>query len=326
MITMKMGLLISHKNQEARRALLPEAVATIYNKGSLVFETGYGDALGRNDSEYIKAGAQVASRHDCLKCDILVDVKLDAADYLDKIDKGKVLVGWAHATQQVDFTSAVMNGNHTVIAWEEIYEDGRYIFYRNREVAGEAAILQGFRYCGKMPYDATVCILGNGHTAKGALRILHGLGATIDVYPRKFEDLFKKKMFDYDVVVNCVMWDTARTDRIIYKSDLHKFKQGTLIIDVSCNIHLEIETSHPTSIDNPVYEVDGIIHYAVDNTPAMYPATVTKILSEGFKNYVDEIIEGNYSKPVENAIVIRDGHIIYEGIRSFRETRGLFVK
>lgn len=323
---MNMGFLISHKNQEARRALLPEAIASIRNKGSLVFETRYGDALGRSDWEYINAGAQVVDRDDCLKCDILVDVKLDAADYLDAIDRGKVLVGWAHATQQVDFTSAVMNGDHTVIAWEEIYEDGRYIFYRNREVAGEAAILHGFRYCGKMPYDATVCILGNGHTAKGCLRILQGLGATVDVYPRKFEDLFKKKMYCYDVVVNCVMWDTTRTDRIIYKSDLNRFKPGTLIIDVSCDPYLEIETSHPTTIDEPVYEVDGIIHYAVDNTPAMYPATVTEVLSKGFKDYVDEIIEGKYSPPIENAVVLRNGHIVYEGIRSFREKRGLFVR
>ena len=67
------------------------------------------------------------------------------------------------------------------------------------------------------------------------------------------------------------MWDTTRTDRIIYKEDLKKMKPGTLIIDVSCDPHLEIETSHPTTIDDPVYVVDGVIHYAVDNTPAMYP-------------------------------------------------------
>ncbi len=60
-----------------------------------------------------------------------------------------------------------------------------------------------------MPYDATVAILGNGQTAKGALRILHGLGAQVDVYPRKFEQLFRKKMYDYDVLVNCIMWDTS---------------------------------------------------------------------------------------------------------------------
>ena len=323
---MKMGLLISHKNKEARRALLPETVAKLKNKQSLIFEAGYGDALGYSDAQYVDAGAKVAPREEVLSCDILVDVKLDSADYLYDIEDGKILVGWAHATQQVDFTTACLEKGHTVIAWEEIFEDGRYIFYRNREVAGEAAIMHAFRYSKKMPYDTNVCILGNGQTAKGALRILHGLGANVDVYPRKFEQLFKKKMFDYDVIVNCVMWDTAREDRVIYKEDLAKFKPGTLFIDVSCNINLEIETSRPTSIDDPVYEVDGIIHYAVDNTPAMYAATVTKVLSDGFEKFVDEIINGKYSVPVEDAIVIKDGSIVHDSIRSFREQRGLPVK
>jgi len=322
-----MGFIISRKNNEERRALLPEALSYIRNKNCLVFEKGYGKALGYEDREYIRAGAKIDSRENVLKCDILVDVKLGDADYLDKIEAGKTLVGWAHATQQVDFASAVMNGNHTVIAWEEIYEDGRYIFYRNREIAGEAAILHGFRYCKKMPYDTTVCIVGNGHTAKGCLRVLHGLGTKhVDVYPRKFEELFKKKMFEYDVVVNCVMWDTTRTDRLIYKSDLKKFKPGTLIIDVSCDPYLEIETSYPTTIDNPVYTVDGVVHYAVDNTPAMYANTVAKILSAGFAKYVDQIAEENYSKEIENAVVIKNGHILSEQIRLFREKRGLFIK
>ncbi len=323
---MKMGFLISHKNNEERRALLPDAVSKIKHKSSLVFEKGYGEPFGGEDSEYIKAGAKIASREEVLKCDILVDVKLGDADYLDEIDNNKILVGWAHAVQQTEFATAAMNGNHTVIAWEEIYEGGRYVFYRNREIAGEAAVIHGFRFSKRMPYDAKVCIVGNGQTAKGCLRILHGLGAHVDVYPRKFEALFKKKMFDYDVVINCVMWDTRRTDRLIYKSDLSKFKKGTLIIDVSCDPYLEIETSHPTTIDNPTYVVDGIVHYAVDNTPAMYANTVTKILSEGFEKYVDEIIEENYSKAINDAVVIKDGHIVFEAIRLFREERALFVK
>ncbi len=323
---MKMGFLISHKNNEERRALLPDAVSKIKHKSSLVFEKGYGEPFGGEDSEYIKAGAKIASREEVLKCDILVDVKLGDADYLDEIDNNKILVGWAHAVQQTEFATAAMNGNHTVIAWEEIYEGGRYVFYRNREIAGEAAVIHGFRFSKRMPYDAKVCIVGNGQTAKGCLRILHGLGAHVDVYPRKFEALFKKKMFDYDVVINCVMWDTRRTDRLIYKSDLSKFKKGTLIIDVSCDPYLEIETSHPTTIDNPTYVVDGIVHYAVDNTPAMYANTVTKILSEGFEKYVDEIIEENYSKEINDAVVIKDGHIVFEAIRLFREERALFVK
>ena len=323
---MTMGFLISQKNNEERRALLPDAIKDIKNKEMLIFENSYGRSLGYDDEEYAKFGVHFANRKDVLNSDILVDVKLGDADYINKIENGRILIGWAHAVQQVEFTSSAMKGKHTVIAWEEIFEDGRYVFYRNREIAGEAAVLHGFRYSKKMPYDAKVCIIGNGQTAKGCLRILHGLGADVDIYPRKFENLFKKKMYEYDVIINCVMWDTNRSDRLIYKSDLCKFKKGTLLIDVSCNINLEIETSNPTTIDDPVYEVDGVIHYVVDNTPAMYSKTVTKVLSNAFKKYVDEIIEGNYSGAVKDAIVIKEGHIISENIRLFREKRGLSIK
>ena len=324
-----MGLLISHKNGERRRAILPERVAQLAHPGQLYFEQGYGASVGRSDAEYIAAGAHVVSREDALRCDIITDVKLGDADYLETLNDGKILFGWAHAVQGTRFTSSVLDHGHTVVAWEEIYEGGRYIFYRNREVAGEAAIMHAFRYCGKMPYDTKVAILGNGQTAKGAMRILHGLGAEVDVYPHKLEKLFMKNMFMYDVLVNCVMWDTSRTDRIIYKEDLKRMKPATLIIDVSCDPHLEIETSHPTTIDEPVYTVDGVIHYAVDNTPAMYPVTITKVLSEGIAKYMDILIEreiADYPENLKKAAQIVDGHILDERITDFRRKRDLFCK
>ena len=323
------GFLISHKNNEKRRAILPNDLKNVKNTSCLYFERGYGNSVGCTDDEYKAFGVNVVSREEVFNCDIITDVKLGDADYLDQIKTPKTFFGWAHAVQGIEFTSSMLNGNHTVIAWEEIFEKGRYIFYRNREVAGEAAILHAFRYCGKMPYDTKVAVLGNGQTAKGALRILHGLGAEVDVYGRKLESLFKEKMYDYDVLVNCVMWDTSREDRIIYKEDLKRMKKGTLIIDVSCDPYLEIETSHPTPISDPVYEVDGVIHYAVDNTPAMYPITVTKVLSNGIANYIDLLCEqdmNNYPDSIKNAVVIKDGHIIDQRIRAFREKRNIFCK
>ena len=321
-----MGFVISHKNNERRRAILPQHIERIANRGQLYFETGYGESLGITDEEYKALGVNVVSREEALKCDIIVDVKLGDADYLDELEDGKILCGWAHTVQNIDFTSKVLEAGHTVIAWEEIFEDGRYIFYRNRELAGEAAIMQGFRFSGRMPYDAKVAIIGNGQVAKGAMRVLHGLGAEIDVFGRKNEALFRKKMPDYDVIVNCVFWDTSRTDRLIYREDLKRLKKGTLIIDVSCDPNLEIETSRPTTIDNPVYEVDGIIHYAVDNTPAMFPISVTKCLSDGYSRYVDSILNDEYTDSIKKAVVIEKGHIIDQRIWNFRTARNIFCR
>lgn len=320
-----MGFVISRKNNEKRRAILPVDLEQVKHAAKLVFEQGYGDVLGLSDDDYRAAGAQIATREEVLKCDAIVDVKLGNADYLDQLEEGKLLIGWAHAIQDIKFTDGAIAGKHTVVAWEELFEGGRYIFYRNREVAGEAAVLQAYQHCGKMPYETRVAILGNGHTAKGAMRILHGLGAEVDVYGKRLENLFKEKMVDYDVLVNCVMWDTTRTDRIIYREDLKRLKKGAMIIDVSCDPELEIETSTPTTIDDPVYTVDGIIHYAVDNTPAMFPHTITKVLSTGFAPMLDELLEGHISEMVQNAIVIEGGVIKDQRITEFRQARGLTV-
>ena len=179
----KMGFVISRKNREKRRALLPEDLCRIKGRDYLYFERGYGEAVGYDDGAYLAQGVHVVSREEALACECICDMKLGDADYLDAIAPEKLLFGWAHAIQDVDFTTAVLDGRHTVLAWEEIYDHDRYVFYRNREVAGEAAILQAFLYIGKMPYESKVAVYGRGHTAKGALRVLHvphmGTGETV---------------------------------------------------------------------------------------------------------------------------------------------------
>lgn len=313
------GFVKSHKTQEKRIALLPEDLGNIRNKDAVFVEKGYGEDVRIRDEQYEEAGVLTVRREEILKCDCIVDVKLGDADFMEEIEEGKTLIGWAHAVQKTDFTGSAIKKKHTVIAWEEIYVDGRYIFYRNRELAGEAGVLQAFLYLGKMPYECRVAILGNGQTAKGAMRILHGLGAEVDVYGRKLEKLFKEKMFSYDVIVNCIMWDTSRTDSIIYKEDLKKFRPGTMIIDISCDPGMEIETARPTTIDNPVYEIDGVIHYEVDNTPALFPYTVSEILSRNFSKYVDGILEDSYPEEIQKAIVIDRGEIIDGRITEYRK-------
>ena len=312
------GYVISHKNHELRRALLPQDAGLINHRDRLVIESGYGDVLGYSDADYLEAGVSVADRKHVLESDILVDVKLGDADFLPQLSPGKTLVGWAHIAQKTAFTDAVIEQKHTVIAWENISEHGRYLFYRNRELAGETAVLHAFTYYGRMPYDCRVAIIGNGMTARGAHRVLSGLGARVDVYTRKLEPLFRERMTEYDVLVNCVRWDTCREDRLIYRSDLKRLKRGSMIIDVSCDPCLEIETSHATTFDNPVYTVDGVLHYAVDNTPAMAYRSVTEEISCCFSPYVDSILIGSHSPALEAAYVIRNGIICDEECAAFR--------
>ncbi len=315
------GYLISHKNSERRRALLPHDLERVEHRAQLVVESGYGDVLGCSDGDYRAAGAFVADRKMVLGCDVLVDVKLGDADYMHLVAPGKTLVGWAHVVQKTEFTDAVIEGRHTVIAWEDMVEKGRYLFYRNRELAGETAVLQAFTCYGRMPYDCRVAIIGNGMTAHGAHRILSGLGAKVDIFPRKLESLFRERMVEYDVLVNCVMWDTRRSDRLIYRSDLARLKRGCMIVDVSCDPNLEIETSHPTTIDDPVYTVDGVLHYAVDNTPAMAYRTVSEIISRQFTPYVDSLVTSHTKPVLDSAVAIRNGVVLDPKIFEFRSRR-----
>jgi len=321
----KIGFLISHKNDEKRRAILPKDLLNVIQKDMIFIENGYGDTLRISDEEYEKCGVKVVNREEVLKCDCIVDVKLGDGDFLEHLSDGKLLIGWAHALQKTEFTSSCIKGKHSVLAWENIFLDGRYLFYRNREVAGEAGVLQAFTYLGKMPYECKVAILGNGQTAKGAMRILNGLGSNVDVYGHKLENLFRKKMYEYDVIVNCILWDACREDHIIYKEDLKKFRPGTMIIDISCDPGMGIETARATTISDPIYEIDGVIHYEVDNTPAMFPYTVSAIISETFSTYLDGIICGNMAPEMEKAIVIKDGIVTDENIIAYRKKMGLII-
>lgn len=119
------------------------------------------------------------------------------------------------------------------------------------------------------------------------------------------------------------MWDTSRDDKLIYKNDLKKLKPGAIIIDVSCDPFLEIETSHPTTIDNPVYEIDGIKHYAVDNTPAIFYKTTTKNISKAVAKYFNFLIEEQENNCIEKAIVLKNGEIIDTRISEFRKKRNI---
>ena len=94
---------------------------------------------------------------------------------------------------------------------------------------------------------------------------------------------------------------------------------GIKIIDISSNKELEIETSHPTTIDNPVYSVDGILHYVVDHTPTIFWKTATESISKEIKKYIDDLVEENDNKVLKNATIIQDGKILDKKIIKFQK-------
>ena len=144
------------------------------------------------------------------------------------------------------------------------------------------------------------------------------LGAEVMQYNRYQEELFKEEFVQYDVIVNCILWDVTRKDHIIYNSDLTRMKRGALIIDVSCDRAGGIESCIPTTIESPTYTVDGIMHYAVDHTPSLFYKTFSYNNSKIICKYIDELMSGEIGQVLADSLVIRDGVIVDEEINQFQ--------
>jgi N5-(carboxyethyl)ornithine synthase len=315
------ALLISTKENEKRRALLPKHLQTVKNKKWLFFETGYGKAFGHADEEFIAAGANVVSKSEALKKDVICDPKIGDATYLPTLSTGQIVFGWVHAVRNRDIADELLKNGITAIAWEDMFDQGRHVFWRNNELAGEAAILHAFTLYGKSVYECKVALIGRGNVARGAYRILSALGASINVYDRKSEQLMRKELPDFDVVVNAVLWDIYRQDHLLYRDDLVKLKKPAMIIDISCDKAGAIETSTPTTIENPVYSINEVLHYVVDHTPALLGYSVTDCIGQELIKYLDTIIEEREKgdQVLEKAICISDGKIVDKRIIDFQK-------
>ena len=309
----------STKNSEKRRAIIPEDLVNIRNKSFVYIESGYGDVLGYSDFDYENTGVNITTKENALKKDIICDPKIGDANYLNDLKK-QMIFGYVHAVQNKNVTDTIIDNELSAIAWEDMNEEGRHIFWRNNELAGEAAVIHSFSLFGKFPYECNVAILGRGNTGRGAYRILASLGANIKVYDKRSEALLRKEISEFDVIVNCVLWDTSRKDHIIYKSNLKNMKRNSMIIDVSCDKNGGIESSIPTSFEDPIYYKEDIIHYAVDNTPSIAFKSVSKIFSNEVIKYIDLLLEDRIedNKTLKDALIIENGTIIDKRISEFQ--------
>ncbi len=312
------GFVIPVKENEKRRVLLPKDIEKIKEKDCLYFEKGYGKILGISDSEFEKVGCNVVSFDEVLKQDIICDPKIGDANYLDKLKEKQIIFGWVHAVKNKKLTDLLLNKKITVIAFEDMFYKNRHIFYKNNILAGEAACYNAINYLGRLPDNLNAAIIGNGNTAHGAYKALSKLGVSVDIYTRDLEELLRENLYKYDLIVNCVLWDVKRRDHIIYREDIKKMKKGSMIIDVSCDEKGAIETSHPTTIDNPIYLVDNIIHYAVDHTPSIFYQTFSLECSKTITEYINDLVLEKDNEVLHKATIIENGKILDQKIKIYQ--------
>ena len=117
------GLPISHKENEKRRALIPSDLHFVKHPEMIFIEQNYGAVLGYSDADYESFGVNVVSREEVLKQDIICDPKIGDAEYLDSLDS-KTIFGWVHAVQNRDITDKLINAGVTAYAWEKMFDKG----------------------------------------------------------------------------------------------------------------------------------------------------------------------------------------------------------
>lgn len=308
------GFINSHKENENRIALLPCHMKQLKETaGYLFFEKGYGVKLGISDKDYEDMGALTASREEILKnCDIICDPKIGDGEYLQALKKGTTLFGWVHPHVDPDMKELLLERRFKVYAWEEMLENGTQVFRRNNILAGEASVLHGCLSYGMMMEGKTAAVLGRGNTAIGAYKTLVSNAAAVTMYGRSQELQFKKEMEQYDIIVNGVLWDPKRTDHIISREDLKRLKKGVLIIDVSCDEGGAVESSRPTTIEQPIFLEEGAAHYCLDHSPSLFYRTASEYISEKVSLFIEALAGEKNDSVLESGRVIDEGKMLKE--------------
>lgn len=321
---MKIGCPKEIKPQEYRVGLTPNAAREAVNHGHAVYiETAAGTGAGFTDADYTAAGATIlATAEDIFAtADLIVKVKEPQPDERARLRKGQVLFTYLHLAPDPDQTRDLMASGATCIAYETVTDDrgGLPLLAPMSEVAGRLApqvgawTLQkanGGRgvLLGGVPgvLPARVLVIGGGVVGTHAAKIAAGMGADVTVLDRSINRLrylddvfggtFKSAFSDAattmdlarqaDLIVGAVLIPGAAAPKLISRAQLADLKPGAALVDVAIDQGGCFETSHATTHHDPIYTVDGILHYCVANMPGAVPRTSTLALGNATLPFV----------------------------------------
>lgn len=312
---MKIGLPKEIKNNEFRVGLTPGAVSDYVQAGHTVLvETGAGIGAGFSDEEYVAAGATiVADAASAWDAEMIVKVKEPIECEYQYFRKGMLLYTYLHLAADAPLTKALMDAEVTAVAYETIVgrNGGLPCLAPMSEIAGRMSVQEGAKYLEKtyggrgvllagVPgvQRGNVVILGGGTVGTNAAKIAIGMGANVtivdvstrrlayldDIFPRQITTLFSTRsniqaaIKDADLVIGAVLLPGRSTPKLVKKEDLKLMKPGSVIVDVAVDQGGCVETSHPTTHDDPIFVEDGVIHYCVANMPGAVARTSTRAL------------------------------------------------
>lgn len=337
------------KPEEFRVGITPVGVRELVRDGhTVLIETGAGIGSGFADEEYRKAGADIAPKLSLFeRSDLIVKVKEPLAAEYDLLREGQALFTYLHLAPHPGLTKVLLDKQVTGLAYETLVKDTRLpLLAPMSEVAGRMApimaslYLQKFRGgSGILPTGVSgvrpgkIVILGAGVVGTNAARVATGLGMETVVINRdpaglqRIDEQFKgrvrtiplsahaveEEILDADIVIGAVLVPGGRTPILITREMLKTMKRGSVIVDVSVDQGGCVETSHPTTHDDPVFEVEGIIHYCVANMPGAYPRTSTIALTNATLPYVRLLASKGIDKAIQEDPAIRSALNTYQG-------------
>lgn len=337
------------KKEEYRVGLTPDGVEELRREGhTLLIEKGAGEGSGFSDEEYVRAGADMVDRRTLFeKAELIVKVKEPLPQEYDLLREGQAIFTFLHLAPNRELTELLLRKKVTGIAYETIQRDGGLpLLLPMSEIAGRMAPLMGAFYLqriyggkGVLPSGAAgvrpakALILGAGIVGTNAARMCMGLGMETLIMNRSSEGLqridelfggrvetlpltqhhIRDEIRDADLIIGAVLVPGGRTPVLITRDMLNVMGKGTVIVDVSVDQGGCVETSRPTFHDDPVYEVEGIIHYTVANMPGAYPRTSTLALTNATLPYVKIIANRGVARAMSEDQEIRYGLNTYRG-------------
>jgi len=360
---MKIGIPKEIKTGEGRVSLSPYNVEELVHMGhQIIVEKNAGKIAGFSDEQYRSAGAKIidSKKEVYESCDVLVKVKEPVKEELNYFNPGPTLFSFLHLSAAKELTDILIKGKATTIAFESVrLDDGKLpILIPMSEIAGRMAVIKGANFLtthdggsGLLLGGSTgvhpgkVVVLGGGTAGINAALAGFGLGANVTILERNMKRIeylneilpkginvihsnrrnIREEIKDADILVGTVLIPNAKAPRIVSREVVKSMKPGSVIVDVSIDQGGCIETSRPTTHENPTYIEEGVIHYCVTNMPGAYPRTATEALSLNvFPFLVDLVSEENIEKALKKHAPLRRGVNTYKGHITIKEIADAF--
>ncbi|MDH4301288.1 MAG: alanine dehydrogenase [Nitrospira sp.] len=352
------------KDHEYRVSLTPEATATLCQSGHEVWvESSAGEGSGFSDDEYRKRGATIArSKNDIFaRAEMIVKVKEPLLAECPLFRPGQVLFTYLHLAALPDVTKELLRSRVTAIAYEttEARDGSLPMLKPMSEIAGRMSVQIGAQYlekvhggCGVLlggvpgVEPGHVVVLGAGVVGSSAIRMAVGLGARVTVLNLDVERLrvlddqyqgrivtravsssaIEEAVSSADLVIGAVLVPGMKAPKLVPRSLVSRMKPGSVIVDVSVDQGGCVETTRPTTHSNPVYVVDGVLHYGVANMPGIVPRTSTYALTNATVPYLLRLASEGVDRAVQSdpglakGVNLKDGKVTCRGVA---DTHGL---